>query len=38
VPVQCIGRITAEPGLRVLDKAGCPLDLGRLQAFDHFKS
>ena len=38
VPVQCIGRITAAPGLRVLDKAGCPLDLGRLQAFDHFKS
>jgi thiamine-monophosphate kinase len=38
VPVQCIGRITAEPGLRVLDEAGRPLDLGRLQAFDHFKS
>jgi thiamine-monophosphate kinase len=38
VPVQCIGRITAEPGLRVLDEAGLPLDLGRLQAFDHFKS
>lgn len=38
VPVQCIGRITAEPGLRVLDEAGRPLDPGRLQAFDHFKS
>ena len=38
VPVQCIGRITAEPGLRVLDEAGGLLDLGRLQAFDHFKS
>jgi thiamine-monophosphate kinase len=38
VPVQCIGRITAEPGLQVLDEAGQPLDLGRLQAFDHFKS
>ena len=38
VPVQCIGRITAEPGLRVLDEAGRPLDLSRLQAFDHFKS
>jgi thiamine-monophosphate kinase len=38
VPVQCVGRITAEPGLQVLDEAGQPLDLGRLQAFDHFKS
>lgn len=38
VPVQHIGRITAERGLRVLDEAGHPLDLGRFQAFDHFKS
>ena len=38
VPVQRIGRLTAEPGLRVLDAAGQALDLGRFQAFDHFKS
>jgi thiamine-monophosphate kinase len=38
VPVQCVGHITTEPGLQVLDEAGQPLDLGRLQAFDHFKS
>jgi len=38
VPVQRIGRITAELGLRVLDEAGQALDLGGYQAFDHFKS
>ncbi len=38
VPVQCIGHITAERGLRVLDVAGHLLDLGQFQAFDHFKS
>ena len=38
VPVQRIGRLTAEPGLRVLDATGQALDLGRFQAFDHFKS
>ena len=38
VPVQRIGRITAEPGLQVLDQTGRPLDLSLLQAFDHFKS
>ena len=38
VPVQRIGRITAEPGLRVLDEAGHALDLSRFQAFDHFRS
>lgn len=38
VPVQRVGHITAEPGLRVRDPAGVLRDLGRLQAFDHFKS
>jgi len=38
VPVQRVGHITAEPGLRVRDPAGALRDLGRLQAFDHFKS
>jgi thiamine-monophosphate kinase len=35
VGVRCIGRITAEPGLRLLDAQGQPLPL-QLQGFDHF--
>ena len=35
VPVTRIGRIDAEPGLRVLDAAGQPVD-AQWQAFDHF--
>jgi len=38
VPVQRIGHITAEPGLRVIRASGQAVDLLRLQAFDHFKS
>ena len=38
VPVQRIGHITAEPGLRVIRVSGQAVDLQRLQAFDHFKS
>ena len=38
VPVQRIGHITAEPGLRVIAASGQAVDLRRLQAFDHFKS
>ena len=38
VPVQCIGHITARPGLCVVDAAGQAVPLRRLQAFDHFKS
>jgi thiamine-monophosphate kinase len=38
VPVQCIGHITARPGLCVVDAAGQAVPLQRLQAFDHFKS
>jgi thiamine-monophosphate kinase len=35
-PVSCIGRIVAQPGLRVLDAQGSALDLSSLRAFDHF--
>lgn len=37
-PVSCIGRIVAQPGLRVLDAQGAALDLSSLRAFDHFAS
>jgi thiamine-monophosphate kinase len=36
-PVYRVGRIDEEPGLRVVDGAGRPLQ-GLLQSFDHFKS
>jgi thiamine-monophosphate kinase len=38
VPVSCIGRVTAQPGLLVLDAAGHPVDTAAvgLAAFDHF--
>ena len=36
-PVHRIGRIEAQPGLRVLDGQGRELALA-LQSFDHFKS
>jgi thiamine-monophosphate kinase len=36
-PVACIGRIDAEPGLRLLDAQGRPVD-GRFESFDHFRS
>ncbi|HLO93788.1 MAG TPA: AIR synthase-related protein, partial [Burkholderiaceae bacterium] len=36
-PVSCVGRIGAEPGLRMLDAAGRPMG-GRFASFDHFKS
>lgn len=35
VPVTCIGEITEQPGLRVLDPQGQPL-LRRFASFDHF--
>jgi len=34
-PVTCIGRIEAQPGLRLLDARGEPIDL-RYKSFDHF--
>jgi thiamine-monophosphate kinase len=37
VPLTRIGRIQAEPGLRVVNARGEPVDHG-LQSFDHFKS
>lgn len=37
-PVYRVGRIDAEPGLRVVDGAGRPLALTALSAFDHFKT
>jgi thiamine-monophosphate kinase len=37
VAVGCIGRIEAEPGLRVVDAAGRPVDAPE-RAFDHFLS
>lgn len=37
VPVTRIGRIEAQPGLRVLDEQGRPIGLA-LHAFDHFRS
>lgn len=37
VPVARIGRIEAEPGLRITDGAGAPLPLS-LSSFDHFTS
>lgn len=36
-PVHCVGRIEAQPGLRVRDAQGRELALA-LQSFDHFKS
>ncbi|MES2150860.1 MAG: thiamine-phosphate kinase [Pseudomonadota bacterium] len=35
--VTCVGRIDAEPGLRLVDAGGRPLELG-LAGFDHFTS
>lgn len=35
VPVSCVGRITAEPGLRVLDGEGRAMAVGE-RGFDHF--
>jgi thiamine-monophosphate kinase len=35
-PVTCIGRITAEPGLQVLNQQGRALDVA-LRGFDHFR-
>jgi thiamine-monophosphate kinase len=35
VPLTCIGRLEAEPGLRVIDAQGRPLD-GSYASFDHF--
>lgn len=37
IPVTRIGRIDAEPGLRITDATGAPLSL-RLSSFDHFAS
>ncbi len=37
VTVACIGRIEAEPGLRILDAQSQPV-AAALQSFDHFKS
>jgi len=37
VAVACIGRIDAEPGLRLRDRDGAPVE-ARFAAFDHFKS
>jgi len=37
IPVTRIGRIDAEPGLRITDAAGAPLPL-QLSSFDHFAS
>ncbi len=36
-PVSCVGRISAEPGLRLLDAQGQPM-ARRFASFDHFKS
>lgn len=36
-PVSCVGRISAEPGLRLLDAQGQPV-ARRFASFDHFKS
>ncbi|MCR5866558.1 thiamine-phosphate kinase [Aquincola sp. J276] len=37
VAVTCVGRIQAEPGLRVVDAQGAPVAHG-LASFDHFKT
>jgi len=37
VPVACVGRIEAEPGLRIVDAQSQPV-AAPLQGFDHFKS
>jgi thiamine-monophosphate kinase len=37
VPVTCIGRIEAAPGLRLVDAAGAPVTAG-FASFDHFKT
>jgi len=34
-PVSCIGRIDAQPGLRLLDAAGAPMP-NHFTSFDHF--
>jgi thiamine-monophosphate kinase len=34
-PVSCIGRIDAQPGLRLLDAAGAPMP-NHFASFDHF--
>ena len=36
-PVSCVGRISPEPGLRLLDAEGRPM-AERFASFDHFKS
>lgn len=36
VPVRCIGRIVAQPGLTVRDREGRLVDLRGLASFDHF--
>lgn len=36
-PVSCVGRISSEPGMRLLDPAGRPM-AERFASFDHFKS
>ncbi|WP_167761330.1 hypothetical protein [Duganella callida] len=36
-PVTRVGSITSEPGLRLVDAGGQPLEL-RLHGFDHFAS
>lgn len=36
-PVTCVGRIDAEPGLRLLDRTGAPLPI-EARSFDHFSS
>jgi thiamine-monophosphate kinase len=37
IPVTRVGRVTAEPGLRLVDGSGAALDLA-LASFDHFSS
>ncbi|MDC6318740.1 hypothetical protein PP715_14015, partial [Ralstonia solanacearum] len=37
VPVTRIGRIDAEPGLRLIDAHGAPIDFSHT-GFDHFSS
>ena len=37
-PVYRVGRVEAEPGLRVVDGTGAPVSLAALRGFDHFKS
>ena len=37
IPVTRVGRITAEPGLRLVDASGAALDMA-IASFDHFRS